>query len=491
MVEGEERILEELQEENPWWVGSEKAPEIEVCPELPSFRRADFYHYSKELDTPSVHLLIGPRRVGKTTLMQQLVSFLLNEKQVDPRRILFASLDRTSFELSDEKLVAAISIFERRVLKKRISESDGMVYLFIDEAQYDPLWGRVMKKYVDQKQPIFALVSGSSSTALFKDRESGAGRFRSSQMVTLKFRDVLRFKFPEYKDQIRSISLELRDLFRESCRLKELGPYADAVEELSLSVPPYLATSILGGQDDYILRGGYPDFYAHEPNWREISKRYQQDVFDVILQKDIVNSFPIRYPQKLRKLMVIIAQNTARPLSREVLGEKLNISTKTLDQYVLALQKTFLASVSSRFSTRRYPSTKKKKYYATDTGLRNSILGVENLSNPHERGQLLETAVFNHAMRLCFHMDHRIRSEGNYYSDAEEERDIVLDLRNSHDMTLPIEVKNGQCSPGDVAKIRRTMNKVKAPFGLVVCDGGFRREGSVLALPSWAFLLTC
>lgn len=490
MVAYEEQFVKGIQSDNPWWTG-------QGAGEVSAFKRSDYEHYAEELQQHKVCLLLGPRRCGKTTLIMQVIHHLLNEKKVEPKRILFVSLDRPYYALHTQKLQDAISYYEEKILGKSLQDNKETVYVFADEAHYDPLWARVMKQYVDQCLPVYAIVSGSSAKAVYEGQESGAGRFHINQMVTLKFRDVLRWKDQGNDIATKELSKGLRAALLASINKKRLVEYQKAINEL-LMLPNERITTIKNCMEEYLLKGGYPEFWQNK-DWPGISRHYQTDVFDVILQKDVVAISNIREPQKVRMLLILIAQNTARVLTREKIRETLNLqSEKTVDSYVDALAEAFLVRTSAKYrESKGFPSTKSRKYYAADTGLRNAVLGVNSIEfSAEERGALLETAIFNHCLRLLYHIDRQIRMEGRYWEsgkdEGEAERDIVLDIRQSHNTCIPIEVKNGTCGEGDIKKMKITINKLKAPFGFIICKDrmGIENE-NIMLLPPWAFMLSC
>ena len=485
----EEQFVQGIHSDNPWWSG-------ERTWEIPKFKRSDYDLFAQELGEHKVCVLLGPRRCGKTTLIMQLIQCLLEEKKVDPKRILFVSLDRPFYALHEQKLQDAIRYYEEHILGKLLHDSKDQIYLFADEVHYDTLWARVLKQYVDQNLPVYAIVSGSSAKAVYEGQESGAGRFHIRQMVTIKFRDALRWQDPKNERNTKELSKQLREALLKSVKNKDVSDYQKAVNDVMRLSGERLAT-IKACLEKYLLRGGYPEFWQNE-NWREISRHYQTDVFDVILQKDVVAISNIREPQKVRTLLVLIAQHTARILKREKIRETLNLqSEKTVDSYVDALAEAFLIRTAARYREGGFPSTKSRKYYAADTGLRNAVLGVadQNFSS-EERGALLETAVFNPCLRLLYHADRLLRQDGQYWQGEkggeETERDIVLDFRRTHHTTIPIEVKNGTCGKDDIKKMGITINKLKAPFGIIICkDRTGTEKGNILLLPPWAFMLSC
>ena len=394
------------------------------------------------------------------------------------------------------KLLNAIEYFEQNIYGKLISNTTEKVYLFIDEAQYDPSWTRLLKQYVEQKRNIFAIVSGSSSTAIYKDTtESGAGRFNVHHMMTMKFRDMVRLRIPEKDEELLLISKYLRVALTHTFKTnnpshysKIAAKYASKLSDLPISIEKLF--------EEYLLKGGYPEFYTHK-DWKKISTYYQTNVFDFIIQKDVVNVFNLKFPQRIRRLLVQILELTGSVLSRDKLAASLQMTgrLKTLDQYIEALSEAFLIRTAIKYTTRRgRPSTKEKKFFAADSGLRNAILGIEQSTfTGHERGEIIETVMFNHVLRLGFHIDKQIRTYGYYWKSNKEqgERDVVLDIRRTHKIAIPIEVKSGQCGQHDIKKMKITMSDMEAPFGIITCKETLGLQDNVLMVPTWLFLLTC
>jgi len=71
---------------NPWWA-SRRVPSSKALP----FKRRDFYKLLEELESPKVTAIVGARRVGKTTLMYQLIDHIVSE--TSPERVMYLSLD--------------------------------------------------------------------------------------------------------------------------------------------------------------------------------------------------------------------------------------------------------------------------------------------------------------------------------------------------------------------------------------------------------------
>lgn len=83
---------------NPWWENLEKAFE-----RLPSFHRPIFDEIYKGLkETPQIISITGPRRVGKSTIIKQIVKNLIGEG-VKPDKIIYYSMDDPALFRSEVK----------------------------------------------------------------------------------------------------------------------------------------------------------------------------------------------------------------------------------------------------------------------------------------------------------------------------------------------------------------------------------------------------
>lgn len=75
----------------PWL--EEKARET-WAQSIPSFRRPVFEQLIDDLRSiPQMLSITGPRRIGKSTLLQQMVEYLLNVTGIPAERIVYYSLD--------------------------------------------------------------------------------------------------------------------------------------------------------------------------------------------------------------------------------------------------------------------------------------------------------------------------------------------------------------------------------------------------------------
>ena len=141
--------------------------------------------YSK-LEQQMGHKLIlsieGPRRVGKTVLMHQLINYLI-KSGVNPHDILYHSFDKYS-----QDPIKVLLEYEK-VREKSLRE--GKAYLFFDELQKVNDWQTNIKIIYDNYPNVKLIISGSSLRQ--SKKESLAGRIFEYFVKPLSFKEYLLF----------------------------------------------------------------------------------------------------------------------------------------------------------------------------------------------------------------------------------------------------------------------------------------------------------
>ncbi|MBI3371556.1 MAG: ATP-binding protein [Betaproteobacteria bacterium] len=181
----------QLRNANPWWRG-------ERLFGVPPIRRWAFEVLLRGIDRPiaPVTVLRGPRQIGKTTLVTQIVEDLL-AKGVDPRRIFRVQFDdlpelrRLPQPILDLAQWYADEILERSLNKA--AHELGKCILILDEVQNLPDWATQLKHLVDL-QPVTVIVTGSSALRIEAGRDSLAGRISTVEMGPLLLREIVQFQ---------------------------------------------------------------------------------------------------------------------------------------------------------------------------------------------------------------------------------------------------------------------------------------------------------
>jgi predicted AAA+ superfamily ATPase len=176
---------------NPWWRGLPQAP-------LPSFRRWAFPIALARLKNgmTKVTVLRGPRQVGKSTLVLQMIQALLAEG-VEARHIFYVQFDELPEALKlEEPILRLADWFEHAFLGEtfnQLAHSGKTAYLFLDEIQNLEAWAPQLKFLVDTSA-VRVMVTGSSALRIEAGRDSLAGRISTLEMGPLLLREILEIR---------------------------------------------------------------------------------------------------------------------------------------------------------------------------------------------------------------------------------------------------------------------------------------------------------
>ena len=259
-----------------------------------------------------VLLLIGPRQVGKTTLLKNILTSVSTEKKVQ-------------FWNCDESDVRQfLSEANSAKLKSFVGNSD---FIVIDEAQRVKDIGLTIKLLHDSFPNVQLAVTGSSSLDLSNSiNEPLTGR-----------------KF-EY------------NLFPFSTN--ELVNHTSMLEEMRLL-------------KNRLVYGFYPDVVNNPGEEKEILT----NIVNSYLYKDVFEFQDIRKSSVIEKLVQALALQVGSEVSFNELGNLLGIDTVTVQRYVDLLEKAYVIFHIRSFSRNVRNELKKSiKIYFYDNGVRNSVI---------------------------------------------------------------------------------------------------------------------
>jgi len=490
-IEKSREILRILRVFNPWW----EAGKIE---NVEPFKRLDFYAIRKRLDDTEIVTLVGARQVGKTTMMEQLVEHLLAVE--DPKKIFFIRADNAGLNaVSKSPIEDSLQVYQEYVLKEEINSINYRIFVLIDEVQKIENWTQSVKSWYDINKKIKFIISGSSSAKIIMDSTKPfVGRAINQILVPFKFVETARYdKFSTGKDYqyITSTKKMLRDTLVDILKKKDISEadvaelyskFQAAYKQFALEEPYFKALLT-----NYIIKGGYPRI-VREPDFKKCIESLTTNYRDVIYA-DIKQTYSIRKPQLMEAILVYLSRNTSSMINIETMARDLDENnTATIKDYMSFLRDTFIISVSENFRHGKSKLVKKKvkKFYLNDVGLRNVINNSfvpTVIEDGNELGKLVETIVFNHCLRLKFNLTNKARPNMYYWRENGNEIDIILDCMEH---VLPIEVKyRNRIDRTDVKAIREFVENGKAPFGLVVTVDKLEKEGKLIYVPLWLFLL--
>lgn len=308
-----------------------------------------FLYIHRDLEDPitqgtfrnRAELIIGPRQVGKSTMLDHLVQ---NQR--------FIKL--TGEDENDLSILADPKSF--------LSLTQQFPYVIIDEAQYVPNIGRVIKRMVDNNTSDSRIfVTGSSALDLGGHlKESAAGRFNSYNLWPLS--------------------------------LEELSKHSSWIE-------------VKRQINDRMIYGCHPDV-INDPYH---AKEYLLDFADSILYKDLFRLAEVRKPTDLTKLVTFLATNVGSEIRYGSIASELGIQNKTIERYVDLLASCFIVKVVPSWSRNPTAELKlSKKIYFYDNGIRNAILkNFTPVPAREDKGALWENLFFTERLKR-----HAFRRDG-------------------------------------------------------------------------------
>lgn len=350
-------IRRRIERDNPWWKsGSPKITEADH-PRRVYFN--PFKALALNFEIRRATILLGPRRVGKTFMIKQLIHEAI-ESGIDPRAILYASIDAPVYSrISLEKF---LEFFPQDIGTRRV--------VIFDEIQYLRDWEIHLKDLVDNFPKIKFIASGSAAAALrLKSKESGAGRFSDFMLPPLTFYEFLSF----LGEDERLISVTAPNTYE-----------AHDLEKLNERFV------------DYLNFGGYPEAVLN-PQVRENADQFiKNDIIDKVLLKDLPSLYGISEIQELNKLFSFLAYNAGKEASLENISQESGLAKQTIKKYIEYLESAFLiiklSTVDDNCKTMK--RERNFKIYLNNPSMRAALFAPVLLTEPEKIGHLAESAIF-------------------------------------------------------------------------------------------------
>ena len=390
----QEKIIERLRYENPWWVTREIPETYRLMSKRLYFKI--FYPFVLEKEIKRSVVLMGPRRVGKTVMMFHTIDQLIQE-QVDPQKIFFIGIDNPIYinlSLQD--------ILDLCISALKINDIEDC-YVFFDEIQYLKDWERHLKVLVDLYPKTKFIVSGSAAAALrWHSTESGAGRFTDFMLPPLTFQEFIHLK------KLSHLMVEGNITYNQ-----QIIPYqlTNNIDELNKEFLNYLNF------------GGYPEVVLSERIQGDMGRYVKNDIVDKVLLRDLPSLYGIKDVQELNRFFTYIAYNTGNEFSYENMSKESGIQKDTLKKYLEYLEAAFLIKVLNKLdiTAKKLKRVTSFKVYLTNPSLRTALFSPISESD-QEMGNMVETAILSQWM-------HRENLNLNYarWKDKKEgEVDLVL-----------------------------------------------------------------
>lgn len=394
-------------EQNPWRSTGEVP-----APLAPPAERPLAASLARRLLTSGPHrfqLILGPRRVGKTTCLYQIVRRLLRAG-VAPGRIWWLRLDHPL--LLQHDLGALLE-----GVRDGVDDPDQPAFVFLDELTYARDWDLWLKTFHDERWP-FRIVGSSSATAALRERrlESGVGRWEEQYLAPYLLGEFLDLTGRDAPIPVEAtLSGTLAAALGAGWEPVGIGPLRRRL----------------------LLTGGFPELLVAAGSRAdaddEVSTllRSQQtlrsDAVERAIYKDIPQAFDIDNPLMLERLLYTLAGQIAGLLSPQRLcGELDGLSQPTFDRYLSYLERAFLVFSLPNYSGREGAVQRRgRRLYFVDGAVRNAALqrGAGPLTDAPEMGLLHENLVAGHLHALARQTGVRL----HHWREGKHEVDLIYD----------------------------------------------------------------
>ncbi|MDR3292722.1 MAG: ATP-binding protein [Clostridiales bacterium] len=401
---------------NPWWSNG-TVNEIFAK----GYHRFGYYDAMERLrDTEMKRavVLLGARRVGKTTIQYQMIDTLL-KSGIAPNRIVFFSLDHPILKVAG--LSEILELYHENVCAAQDC------YYFLDEIQHEKGWENWIKSLHDMQPETRIIATGSASAALNKGAsESGVGRFANLKIPTLSF-----YEYCSLLGINKGISLPT-DLRPTSLLSMTRQQQSEVILKIS---------AVQNHLNRYLLIGGFPEL-AVASNDLRASKTIREDIIDKVLKRDIPEIYEIRNLADLERIFLYICNITSDIVSIESMCKELNgVSRPTAENYLRYLESANLIYISKPVSLGNRTVLKSSpKIYIADSAIRSAVLMDDAVTDPTEMGKIAETTVYKHVYSF---FEKQSATVGYYRGgDRNKEIDIVVSTLNGKKFLIEAKYRN-------------------------------------------------
>jgi predicted AAA+ superfamily ATPase len=410
--------------------------------ELPALKRR---HLQVPVETGKIITLVGVRRSGKTSLLFNIISDLLDSGK-PIKTVLYINFEDERLDLKTEELDLLLQAYQELypdILLERCS-------FFFDEIQNIPGWDKFVRRIYDHgTKNIFITASNA--------------RFLSSDIAT-----SLRG---------RTISYEVFPLsFSEYLTFRDVTPDLNSTKSIAL-INHYI--------EEYLKRGGFPEVIGYNDALRN---KVLQEYFNVMIYRDLVERYEIKNLPALKFFLKRIISSATKQLSvnniyNELKSSGFKIGKNQLYDYLEAAVNIYFAQILRKYSSALVDrELGERKVYVIDTGLLNAL----DFKFSDDTGKALEQAVFLELKR---------REKDIYYFKDKSECDFIV--KQGFDITAAIQVS---ASISDTTTRQRELrglteccNKFGLPRGLIITFNGseeFEHKGiAVQVMPLYRWLL--
>jgi predicted AAA+ superfamily ATPase len=302
------------------------------------------YNLEDLVQPNKVLVIYGPRRVGKTTLLNSYLSGI-----------------KAKYKLNSGDDIRVQQVLSSQDFTKIIDYASGYDLIAIDEAQQIPNIGMGLKIIVDQMKDIKVIATGSSSF----DLAGAVGEPLTGRKTTITLYPVAQ--------------LELLSIYNRY-ELKEK-------------------------LDEFLIFGSYPEVITTKNKRGKIA--VLEEIVNSYLLKDILALERVKNSRVLLDLLKLIAFQVGSEVSLNELATHIKLDVKTVGRYLDIFEKAFVIKRIGGFSRNlRKEVVSKAKYYFLDNGIRNAVVSQFNpRDSRNDIGILWENFMVTERIKKCAYHD--------------------------------------------------------------------------------------
>ena len=301
-------------------------------------------------DTEFIKVVTGVRRSGKSTLLLMFKEYLLNNN-IKEENIIHINFEYALYD--DIKDYKDLNNYIKQNFKGE------KCYILLDEVQNVEKWEKAVNSLnIDFDVDIY--ITGSNAYLLSSELATLlSGRYIEIKMYPLSFKEYLDFNNYDI--------INIEEKFNE-----------------------------------YLKYGGLPAI-THIKEKQDLVMTYLNDIYNTIVKKDVIERNSIKDIALLENIIKYVASNIGSQVSANKISDYLNSNKiveksnhQTIDNYLKMLENAFIVYKADRSDVRSKKILKTLgKYYLSDIGIRNIILGFRNI----DEGHLLENVIYLELLR--------------------------------------------------------------------------------------------
>lgn len=421
-----------LRKWNPWWA------DIKLLSEFTGIQRTIKNTITRSISLPHIKDIIGIRRSGKTTILYQVVDYLITQG-INPRNITFINFDDPDIhEASFEELIKTIETI-----------NPSISHLLLDEIQQKKGWERWLRTLYDTKKYTQIFISGSSASLLSQD----IGRVLTGRHLTSS---VYPFSFQEYLNY-------------------------QGWDNYSSNYLEYNKNTLMHHLNSYLKNGGFPESVGHNEYQRKL---ILTNIYNDIISRDICARFNANH-EIVQKISYHLLTNNGKEYSYRSVAAAADISIETAEKYIGFLKESFLILNLNVFSYKTKVQFKQnKKTYCIDTGLRNAV----SFQISKDKGRLAENVVYVELKR---------RAQDIYYwKNGKVEIDFIIKegLKPTQAIQVCWDITNPKTKQREVNGLLEALHNFSLKEGIIITEDTTLEEmydtKKIIYVPLWKWLLS-